>query len=200
MFCYYDDRLWDYVNCSRQNYMWGSLCNALFVHSYVCLFSRRTFYYDHVVSVLRLSVVVNLITFLARQHFSAEELLLYPSVGVGIGVHMRNVRANANVLEFKSFCIFSCTLTLLIVLIKPLTTKAYDSCASCDCGTFGLLLLWNHWTEFNKSLTGISQCPQLSLCFFLADCKNKMAPLASDRLRHFLLLLWNPCTELNETY
>ena len=41
------------------------------------------------------------------------------------------------VLEFKYFCIFSCILTLLIILIKPLTTKAYDRRASGDCGTSG---------------------------------------------------------------
>ena len=53
-------------------------------------------------------------SFLARLHFSAEELLLYPRcqrrrpchvgvrvrVRVGVGVHMQNVRANVKVLEF----------------------------------------------------------------------------------------------------
>ena len=58
-------------------------------------------------------------------------------VGVGVGVHMQNVRANVKVFEFKSFCIFSCILTLLVILIKPLTTKAYDRRASGDCGTSG---------------------------------------------------------------
>ena len=70
--------------------------------------------------------------FLARLHFSAEELLLYPPppppvsvrVHVSVGVRMQNVRANVKVLEFKSFCIFSCILSFLIILIKPLTTKA----------------------------------------------------------------------------
>ena len=78
--------------------------------------------------------------------FSAPALLVQKSycytpgvsVGVGVGVHMQNVRANVKVLEFKSFCIFSCILTLLIILIKPLTTKAYDRRASGDCGTSGL--------------------------------------------------------------
>ena len=50
---------------------------------------------------------------------------------------MQNVRANVKVLELKSFCIFSCILSLLIILIKPLTTKAYDRRASGDCGTSG---------------------------------------------------------------
>ena len=38
------------------------------------------------------------------------------------------------------------------------------------------------------------------VCVFLADRKNKMAALASDWLRHFLLLLWNHWTEFNETW
>ena len=37
------------------------------------------------------------------------------------------------------------------------------------------------------------------VCVFRADRKNKMAALASDWLRHFRLLLWNPWTEFNET-
>ena len=38
------------------------------------------------------------------------------------------------------------------------------------------------------------------VCVFRADQKkNKMAALASDWLRHFRLLLWNRCTEFNET-
>ena len=70
--------------------------------------------------------------------------------GVGVGVRMQNVRANVKVLELKSFCIFSCILSLLIILIKPLTTKAYDRRTSGDCGTSGSymcawgLLLANH--------------------------------------------------------
>ena len=37
------------------------------------------------------------------------------------------------------------------------------------------------------------------VCVFWADWKNKMAALASDRLRYFQLLLWNRWTEFNET-
>ena len=51
---------------------------------------------------------------------------------------MQNVRANVKVMEFQSLCIFSCILTLLIILIKPLTTKAHDRRASGDCGTSGV--------------------------------------------------------------
>ena len=38
------------------------------------------------------------------------------------------------------------------------------------------------------------------VCVFRADRKNKMAALASDWLRHFLLLLWNCWTEFNKTW
>ena len=38
------------------------------------------------------------------------------------------------------------------------------------------------------------------VCVFRADRKNKMAALASDLLRHFLLLLWNRWTEFNESW
>ena len=81
--------------------------------------------------------------FLARLHFSAEELLLYPGVSVrvgvfvGVGVRMQNVRANVKVMKFQSLCISSCILILLIILIKPYTTKAHDRRASGDCGTSG---------------------------------------------------------------
>ena len=59
------------------------------------------------------------------------------------------------VLEFKSFCIFSCILTLLIILIKPLTTKAYDRRASGDCGTSGckMGLAWLVLTMVKHGLT-----------------------------------------------
>ena len=38
------------------------------------------------------------------------------------------------------------------------------------------------------------------VCVFRANQKNKMVALASDRLRHFWLLLWNCWTEFNETW
>ena len=37
------------------------------------------------------------------------------------------------------------------------------------------------------------------VCVFGADRKNKMVALSSDWLRYFRLLLWNRCTECNET-
>ena len=38
------------------------------------------------------------------------------------------------------------------------------------------------------------------VCVIGVDCKNKMAALASDWLRHFRLILWNRWTEFNETW
>ena len=64
-----------------------------------------------------------------------------PGVRIRVGVRMQNDRANVKVLESKSFCIFSCILTLLIILIKPLRSKAYDRRASGDCGTSGYFIL-----------------------------------------------------------
>ena len=72
--------------------------------------------------------------FLARLHFSAEELLLYPGP-----VRMQNVRANVKVMKFQSLCIFTCILTLLIIQIKPRPTLAHDRRASGDCGTSGYM-------------------------------------------------------------
>ena len=51
-------------------------------------------------------------------------------------------------LDHCAFCIFSCILTLFIILIKPLQTKEYDSPTSGDCGTYGIGLIW-HWEIFN---------------------------------------------------
>ena len=76
------------------------------------------------------------IPFLARLHLSAEELLLYPRrrrPRRRQRPRPQNVRVNVKVIEFQSLCIFSCILTLLIILIKPLTTKAHDRRASSDC-------------------------------------------------------------------
>ena len=75
-------------------------------------------------------------------------------------------------------------------------------------GRPGLWLAETFSTSSLKTLNGIQR--NLTRCkmtmsstkfvFFLADLKNKMAALASDRLRHFRLLLWNRWTEFNETW
>ena len=54
--------------------------------------------------------------------------------------------------------------------------------------------------RIQRNLTG-SKISTSSIKFcFRADRKNKMAALASDRLRHFRLLLWNRWTEFNKTW
>ena len=67
---------------------------------------------------------------------------------------MQNVRANVKVMEFQSLCIFSCILTLLIILIKPPTTKAHNRRASGD---------WHLWLCCQQSTTYRSICTS-SVC------------------------------------
>ena len=102
----------------------------------------------------------------------------------GIGVHMQNVGANVNVLKFQSFCIFSCILSLLTILIKPLTTKAYDRRAYGDCGTSGWLWsLTYFWKTLTLAITFKSEMIRISYCtcIFLVTrpftwCHNFYAP------------------------
>ena len=108
---------------------------------------RKIMHISHKYSMLYLFVWI---VFLERLHFSEEELLLYPSVriSVGVSIQMQNVRANVKVMKFQSLCIFSCILTVLIILIKPQITKAHDRRTSGYCGTSGYApawkVLWGH--------------------------------------------------------
>ena len=66
-----------------------------------------------------------------------------PGVGLRVGVSVRvGVHKMLGQMlkswNFSLYVFFSCTLSLLIILIKPLSTKTYDRCASGDCGTSGL--------------------------------------------------------------
>ena len=69
-------------------------------------------------------------------------------------------------------------------------------------------LTFTFLTSSLKPLNGIQQNLTRSkispssteFVFFSGRSKNKMAALASDRLRHFRLLLWNGWTEFNETW
>ena len=45
---------------------------------------------------------------------------------------------------------------MLIILIKPLTTKAYDRRASGDCGTSGRLCCHRGHSCFTKTVFGLS--------------------------------------------
>ena len=70
--------------------------------------------------------------------------------------------------------------------------------------------LWKRSTEFNSSETAERNSTKLDrkqdlyvlyqVCVFRVNRKNKIAALASDWLRHFILLLWNGWTEFNETW
>ena len=69
------------------------------------------------------------------------------------------------------------------------------------------LIGWDTFDFFSKTAEGnsikLDRKQDLNVlyqvCVFRADRKNKMAALASDWLRHVLLLLWNRWTELEET-
>ena len=76
-----------------------------------------------------------------------------------------------------------------------------------DCRP-GLWLAETFSTSPLKPLNGIQRnlsgnkisTSSTKFVFFRADRKNKMGALASDRLRHFRLLLWNHWTEFNKTW
>ena len=77
--------------------------------------------------------VFHRLRFFVRLHLSTLKLLLYP--GVDVDVHMQNVRSNVKVLERQCLSVFLLHLTLLTLLIKPFSTKAYGRHASGDCST-----------------------------------------------------------------
>ena len=90
----------------------------------------------------------------------------------------------------------------MFVFFGPIGKNKMAALAS-DLLTHFRLLIWNSWTEFNKTWQEARyQRPLPSLCSlcFRADRKNKMADLASDWLRHFPLLLWNRWMKFNETW
>ena len=80
--------------------------------------------------------------FLARMHFSAEELLLYPRRQrpcLRRYPRWRPCKMLWQMLKSWNFSLsvffLAFLLCLYIILIKPLTTKAHDRRASGDCGT-----------------------------------------------------------------
>ena len=103
------------------------------------------------------------------------------------GIH-RNLKGKQDLIILYQVCVFQAD------------RKNKMAALASDLPRHFRLLLWNHWTEFNKTWQEArSQHPLPCLCF-RADRKNKMAALASDWLRHFWLLLWNRWTEFNETW
>ena len=80
-----------------------------------------------------------------------------------------------------------------------MATLAYDSSKSWH---IVLRCTISETTEQNSTKLDRKQDLNVlyQVCVFLADRKNKMAALASNRLRQFRLLLWNRWTEFNQTW
>ena len=76
-------------------------------------------------------------------------------VRVDVSVHVQMLGRMLKSWNF-SLCIFSCILTLLIILIKPLTTKAHDRRASGDCGTSCLFYCAPHYYGRNNFQAAIA--------------------------------------------
>ena len=91
---------------------------------------------------------------------------------------------------------------------RPLPSMCFLGRSEKQDGRPGLWLAETFSTSPLKSLNRIQwnltgskiSTSSTKFVFFRADRKNKMAPLASDWLRHFRLLLWNRWTEFNETW
>ena len=87
----------------------------------------------------------------------------------------------------------------------PLTSLCFSGRSEKQNGRRGIWLAETIWTSPQKTAernsTKLDSKQDLNflynVCVFRADRKNKMAVPASDCLRHFGLLLWNGCTELN---
>ena len=93
---------------------------------------------------------------------------------------MQNVRANVKVIEFQSLCIFFCILTLLIILIEPLKSKAYDRRASGDCGTSGYFVAWGiNNLETHLALFAVTPICQVKRAEEIA----KASPFKADQYR-----------------
>ena len=98
---------------------------------------------------------------------------------------MQNVRANVKVLKFQSFCIFSCILRLLIILKKPLTTKAYDRRASGDCGTSGKMVYLSNFislifVSLKSSIEDLKVLRELTFWNIDASCVHYKIVMLTD--------------------
>ena len=80
--------------------------------------------------------MIHSFSFLARLHFSAERAIAIRSASASAST-CKMLGQMLKSWNFSLSVFFSCILTLLIILIKPLTTKAHDRRASGDCGTSG---------------------------------------------------------------
>ena len=68
--------------------------------------------------------------------------------------------------------------------------------------TFHIFDFFSETSEENSTKLDMKQylIVPFQVCVFRVDPKNTIATLASDWLRRFRLLLWNRCTEFNETW
>ena len=112
-------------------------------------------------------------------------------VGVSVGVRMQNVRTNVKVMEFQSLFIFPYILTSLIILIKPLTTKAHYRRASGDCGTSGvqeafILIMVLLFLSKLRSFLGLWQF--VSLCLRSGEIHSRWRWIFLERV--CLCLVW----------
>ena len=90
---------------------------------------------------------------------------------------------------------------------RPIQSLCFSGWSENQDGRPGLWLAETFSTSSLKLLNGIQQNfvqkqdlnALYQVCVFQGDRKNKMAALASDWLRHFRPLLYNRCTEFNET-
>ena len=91
---------------------------------------------------------------------------------------------------------------------RPLPSLCFSGRSEKQDGRPGLWLAETFSTSSLKPLNGIQgnltgskiSTSSTKFVFYGLMEKNKMAVLASDRLRHFRILLWNRWTEFNETW
>ena len=91
---------------------------------------------------------------------------------------------------------------------RPLPSLCFSGWSEKQDGRPGLWLAETFLTSPLKPLNRIQQnltrrkisTSSTKFCVFCADQKNKMAALASDCLRYFLLILWNRWTEFKESW
>ena len=180
-------------------------------------------YWDHTLSVVRPSVVVNFSHFrlLLWNHWTefnktwqeARSQCLLPSLCFSGRSEKQDGRPGLWLAET-----FSTSPLKTVNGIQRNLTGSKISTSSTKFVFFGLIekTRWPPWPligwdifDFSsetaeRNSTKLKRKQDLNVLYevfaFLADRKNKMAALASDWLRHFRLLLWNRWTEFNETW
>ena len=112
--------------------------------------------------------------------------------------------ANVKVLEFQSFCIFSCILILFIILKSPLQQKftavAHPAAVAPLVSSRPVeLIFFSNNFKISIFLAHLSR--RLKWAIVIGHRLSSVCPSSSVRkLSHFQLLLWNCWTEFNETW